>query len=157
MSDADHLARINVSFARRQLVHDHTSGHTSGHTSSSRSAERGLRPGRAVSGIGAYRNWCARADAIGFPVAGMSMVLELTSDSIVVHTATFVFARPKRRAGAFPLHEIAQMTTARSLTKTHIVLLFDDGGIIELEATTKRSAQRFVDAVLAQRDRHNGA
>ena len=157
MSDADHLARINVSFARRQLVHDHTSGHASRHTSRSGSAERGLRPGRAVSGIGAYRNWCARADAIGFPVAGMSMVLELTSDSIVVHTATFVFARPKRRAGAFPLHEIAQMTTARSLTKTHIVLLFDDGGIIELEATTKRAAQRFVRAVLAQRDRHNGA
>ena len=81
------------------------------------------------------------------------MVLELTEASIVVHSATFVRARPKHRAGAFPLREIAQMTTARSFAKTHIVLMFDDGGIIEFEAMAKRSAKRFVAAVLAQRDR----
>ncbi len=143
MSDSEHLARINVSFARRLLVHD----------LAGRSAPAGPTSPRAISGIGAYRNWCARADAIGFPVAGMSMVLELTEDSIVVYSATFVRGRPKRRAGALPLREIAQFTSARSLTKTHIVMLLGDGGIIEFEAMTKRSAQRFVDAVLTQRDR----
>ncbi len=143
----EHLARLNVAYARRSLTTRPT------HHVASKAEWLGDVARRQRTSIGKYRNWCTQADAVGFPVGGMTMALALNPDELVVYTSTFVRGRPKRRVGAIRLRSIGQITAVSGITRSQIVILFSDGGIIELEALSRGRAKRFVAKVLEQRDR----
>ncbi len=106
----------------------------------------------SISSIGPYRQWCQRADAVGFPVGGMTMALVVRGEMLDVYSTTFVRGRPKHCVGSIELTSIAQMTATHGVTKTFVVILFNDGGVVEFEALSRSKAKRFVAALLAQRD-----
>jgi hypothetical protein len=143
------LATLPVTFARRRTVDAGAFGATPTPANNRAVLRSTFRP--SLSGIGAYRRWSDHAESAGFPVGGMAMLLGLTDDELVVYTPTFVRSRPKRRAGAIRLTDIAQMTAMRSLLSGRVVLLFADGGIVELETMRVGRARRFVAAVMARR------
>src|SRR4051794_8904805 len=108
--DVEHdvVALLPVSFARRRTVDAGSFGPPRGTTDTAAALRLGRRP--SFSGIGAYRRWSADAESAGFPVGGMAMLLGLSATELVVFPPRFFRARPKRRVGAVPLREIAQMT-----------------------------------------------
>ncbi len=142
------LATLPVTFARRRTVDAGTFGRPPG---GGPIEPRRLGRGPTFSGIGAYRRWSAEAESAGFPVGGMTMVLGLTARHLVVFSSQFVRARPKRRAGAVALSDIAQMTAVRSILSARVVVLLADGAIVELETVRVSRARRFVATVLEQR------
>lgn len=142
-------ARLVVSYARRMRVREaYERGVRRENVDRSRPALRST--GR--SGVGAYRRWCAHADTIGFPVGGMTSVLVLGADDLEVHTTTFVRSRPKARAGSVPLDRIREFRIAGGVLHTKLVLLLDDGGIVEFETALRSRAKRFIASVLERRD-----
>jgi hypothetical protein len=142
------LAILPVTFAKRRTVDAGTFGlpPESHDTNSLR-----LSRGPTLSSIGAYRRWSADATSAGFPVAGMAMVLGLTERHLTVFSSKFFRSRPKRRAGAVLLSDIAQMTALRGVFTARVVVLLNDGSIVELETMRAGRARRFVAAVLEQR------
>ena len=144
-----------VAYVRRMTVVDAYARAERHHTNPGARPSPLTRPGgrtRSLSGIGAYRRWCDHADTVGFPVGGMTSVLVLADDDLEVHTSTFVRSRPKQRAGSVPLDRIAEFRTAGGVFHTNLVLLLDDGAILEFETALRGRARRFIAAVLARRD-----
>ena len=111
---------------------------------------RGPGGGRR-SGIGAYRKWCQHADSVGFPVGGMVMTLAITNLRLLVYRPTFVRGRPKLLVGGLPLRSISQCTMQRGILHHRIIVLFSDGGLVEVEPMWRRQAKAFVRTVEAAR------
>jgi hypothetical protein len=141
-------ARLVVSYARRMRVREAYERSTRRGPNDARSS---LRPS-GLSGVGAYRRWSTHADTVGFPVGGMTSVLVLGTDDLEVHTTTFVRSRPKVRVGSVPLDRIREFRTAGGVLHTKLVMLLDDGGIVEFETALRSRARRFITAVLERRD-----
>ncbi len=147
--EAPLLALLPVTFARRRTVDARAFGVPSHPTAETAPLRLGRGP--SLSAIGAYRRWADDAEAAGFPVGGMAMILGLTEHDLVIFSSKFFRSRPKFRAGAIPLGDIAQMTAVRSLVSGRLVVLLTNGAIIELETSRVARARRFVGDVLAQR------
>jgi hypothetical protein len=148
------LAALPVTFAKRRTVDAGTFGLP---PQSHETQPLRLSRGPTLSSIGAYRRWSNAATSAGFPVGGMAMVLGLTEHHLVVFSSHFFRSRPKRRAGQVPLTEIAQMNAMRGVLTGRLVILLNDGSIVELETTRVGRARRFVAALLEQRDRKRGS
>ena len=145
-------ATVSVSFARRfttaidLYAHSPEAQRAAQRSATPRSAMQMLRGTRnhSFSNIGAYRKWCNHADAVGFPVGGMQMVLGVDAKHLYVFTTTFVRGRPKAIAGSIALRSLAQITFVSGIAKSRIVLLYADGALIELETMSRAKAKAFV-------------
>ncbi len=105
-----------------------------------------------MTGVGRYLQWQHHAASVGFPVAGMAMLLGVSERRLLVYRATFVRGRPKQLAGSLPLRRVVQAAASRRAVSSRVLFVLDGGGIVTLETMSYRRGRRFVDTLLTTRD-----
>jgi hypothetical protein len=95
----------------------------------------------------AFADWAARADSVGFPVAGPEMIIGITAERVVVWRPAFLGTRPGRLAGAMALADIRRAGMRRRILASVLVMLFDDGTMVGVETLRTARLRAFATAI----------